>query len=133
MTARLSRIVGPGPGDPGEVDGRVGVDERQRDELGEAAGCVPGCGRRAAAGAPSQWRGWSTCPYIIVEELRMPSSCAVVTTSTQVAAGSLPLVRIQRTSSSRISAAVPGIESRPASLRRGRASRGSTGRCGWRR
>jgi hypothetical protein len=46
----------------------------------------------------------------------MPSSCAVVTTSIQVAAGSLPLVSTQRTSSSRISAAVPGIESRPASL-----------------
>lgn len=46
----------------------------------------------------------------------MPSSWAVVTTSTQVAVGSLPLVRTQRTSSSRISAAVPGMESRPASL-----------------
>lgn len=45
----------------------------------------------------------------------MPNSCAVVTTSTQVAAGSLPLVRTQRTSSSRISAAVPGMVSRPAS------------------
>ena len=49
----------------------------------------------------------------------MPSSCAVVTTSIQVAAGSLPLVSTQRTSSSRISAAVPGIVSSPASLRRG--------------
>ena len=33
---------------------------------------------------PSQWPGWSTWPYIIVELDRMPSSCAVVTTSTQV-------------------------------------------------
>ncbi len=47
----------------------------------------------------------------------MPSSCAVVTTSTQVAVGNLPLVSTQRTSSSRISAAVPGIVSRPASRR----------------
>ncbi len=46
----------------------------------------------------------------------MPSSCAVLTTSIHVAAGSLPLVRTQRTSSSRISAAVPGMESSPASL-----------------
>ena len=58
---------------------------------------------------PSQWRGWSTWPYIIVEEERMPSSWAVVMTSIQVAVGSLPLVRTQRTSSSRISAAVPGM------------------------
>ena len=47
----------------------------------------------------------------------VPNSCAVVTTSTQVAAGSLPLVSTQRTSSSRISAAVPGMVSRPASRR----------------
>ncbi len=46
----------------------------------------------------------------------MPSSWAVLMTSTQVAVGSLPLVRIQRTSSSRISAAVPGMVSSPAAL-----------------
>ena len=40
----------------------------------------------------------------------------MLTTSIQALVGSLPLVRIQRTSSSRISAAVPGIVSRPASL-----------------
>ena len=45
----------------------------------------------------------------------MPSSCAVATTSSHCAAGSLPLVSTQRTSSSRISAAVPGIEPSPAS------------------
>jgi hypothetical protein len=46
----------------------------------------------------------------------MPSSCAVFTTSTHCAAGSLPLVSTQRTSSSRISAAVPGIEPSPAAF-----------------
>ncbi|GAA3007479.1 hypothetical protein GCM10020229_19040 [Kitasatospora albolonga] len=40
----------------------------------------------------------------------------MLTTSTQVAAGSFPLVSTHRTSSSRISAAVPGMESSPASL-----------------
>ena len=45
----------------------------------------------------------------------MPSRCAVETISIQVRAGSLPLVSTQRTSSSRISAAVPGNEPRPAS------------------
>ena len=48
------------------------------------------------------------------------------TTSTQVAAGSLPLVSTQRTSSSRISAAVPGIVSRPASRREDSQSRTET-------
>jgi hypothetical protein len=42
--------------------------------------------------------------------------CAVVITSIQLAVGNFPLVRIQRTSSSRISAAVPGMLSSPASL-----------------
>ncbi len=66
---------------------------------------------------PSQWRGWSTCPYIIVDEgAGCRAQCAVVTTSIQVAVGSLPFVRTQRTSSSRISAAVPGMVSRPASF-----------------
>ena len=45
----------------------------------------------------------------------MPNECAVVMTSIHIAAGSLPLVSIQRTSSSRISAAVPGMVSSPAS------------------
>ncbi len=45
----------------------------------------------------------------------MPTRWAVVTTSIQVRVGSLPLVRTQRTSSSRISAAVPGSEPSPAS------------------
>jgi len=40
----------------------------------------------------------------------------VLTTSIQTEAGSLPLVSTQRTSSSRISAAVPGSEPTPASL-----------------
>src|ERR1043165_2054524 len=54
---------------------------------------------------PTQCAGVSTCPYIIVAVVGIPSSCAVVITSIQAAAGSLPLVSTQRTSSSRISAA----------------------------
>ena len=53
----------------------------------------------------------------------MPSSCAVVITSIQAAAGNLPLVSTQRTSSSRISAAVPGSEPSPASRARTSHSR----------
>ncbi len=45
----------------------------------------------------------------------MPTRWAVLMISTQVRVGSLPLVSTQRTSSSRISAAVPGIEPRPDS------------------
>ena len=40
-----------------------------------------------------------------------------MTTSIHIDVGSLPFVRIQRTSSSRISAAVPGMEPSPASRR----------------
>ena len=65
----------------------------------------------------------STCPYIIVAVVGMPSPCAVVITSIQAAAGSLPLVSTHRTSSSRISAAVPGSESTPACLARSSHSR----------
>ena len=59
----------------------------------------------------------STWPYIIVELDRSPTSWAVVTTSIHAEVGSLPLVSTQRTSSSRISAAVPGMEPSPASRR----------------
>src|SRR3984957_11823519 len=77
---------------------------------------VRSCTDRITRRCPTQCAGVSTCPYIIVEEVRRPSSCAVLMTSIQTEAGSLPLVSTQRTSSSRISAAVPGSESRPASL-----------------
>jgi hypothetical protein len=77
------------------------VHERQRHELGEAARVVlqPASSCRCA----TQWAGWSTWPYIIVLVVGMPSRCAVVTTSTHEAVGSLPFVSTQRTSSSRIS------------------------------
>ena len=64
----------------------------------------------------TQWPGWSTWPYIIVDVVGRPTRCAVLTTSIHCAVGSLPLVSTQRTSSSRISAAVPGSESTPASF-----------------
>ncbi|SIA34625.1 Uncharacterised protein [Mycobacteroides abscessus subsp. abscessus] len=50
----------------------------------------------------------------MVELERSPTSCAVLMTSIHSDAGSLPLVSTQRISSSRISAAVPGMVSRPA-------------------
>jgi len=71
-------------------------------------------------------------PNIIVDVVGMPRRCAVVITSIQALVGSLPLVSTQRTSSSRISAAVPGIESRPAS-RAAASSRRPTGSSGTRR
>ena len=114
-TARLSRMRRPRPGDAGEVDRCAGVHERQRHELGEAAGLVLDPLQHAQVRRPSG-AGRSTWPYIIVELDRIPSRCAVVTTSIHWLVGSLPLVRTQRTSSSRISAAVPGIVSSPASL-----------------
>ena len=68
---------------------------------------------RSTLRCPTQCLGVSTWPYIIVELDRRPTSCAVVTTSIHIDVGSLPLVSTQRTSSSRISAAVPGMVSEP--------------------
>ena len=62
----------------------------------------------------TQCGGASTCPYMIVEVLRMPRPCAVRMICSHVSAGSFPLVSTHRTSSSRISAAVPGVDPRPA-------------------
>ncbi len=114
VTARLSRMVGPGRAIPARYTGAlVCTNGSVTNSVKPPVRCWMSARVRRC---PSQWRGWSTWPYIIVEDDRMPSSWAVVTTSIQSAAGSLPLVRIQRTSSSRISAAVPGMVSSPASL-----------------
>ena len=95
-------------GDARQVDRRVGVHERQRHELGETAGLVLDPAPAAAGGRPSGAggrRGRTSSSSVD----RIPSRCAVVTTSIHCAVGSLPLVSTQRTSSSRISAAVPGM------------------------
>jgi hypothetical protein len=76
---------------------------------------VSSCSRREQLQVGDPVVGWSTWPYIIVLVVGMPSRWAVVTTSTQDAVGSLPLVSTHRTSSSRISAAVPGQAVDPAS------------------
>jgi hypothetical protein len=70
--------------------------------------------RASSRKCATQCRGVSTWPYIIVAVVGIPSPCAVVMTSTHEAAGSLPFVSTHRTSSSRISAAVPGSEPTPA-------------------
>ena len=54
-------------------------------------------------------------PYMMVEVVRMPSSCAVVMTSIHWAVVMRPLEMTSRTASSRISAEVPGSVSCPAS------------------
>ena len=124
-TTRFSRRVGPGRAMPGQVDRRVLVDERQRHELGEAPGGVldaapvRGSGRASAAGGR---RGRTSSS----SSTGCPSECAVVTTSIHAAAGSLPFVSTHRTSSSRISAAVPGMVSSPASRSSVRNSRTDT-------
>ena len=114
-TARFSRTVGPGPGDAGEVDRRVVVHERQQHELGEAAGLVLQRGQRAQVADPVR-RGVDVAVHHRRGRSGCRRVCAVLMISSQVAVGSLPLVSTQRTSSSRISAAVPGIESSPASF-----------------
>ena len=61
----------------------------------------------------TQWCGESMWPYIDVELDGSHTLCAVLITSIQLAVGNFPLVRVQRRSSSRISAAVPGMLSVP--------------------
>ena len=120
-------------GDAGEVDRRGGVHEGQRHELGEAGAAVlagRSCIRASTRRWATQWRGWSTWPYIIVEVVGQPTRWAVETTSIQVRVGSLPLVSTQRTSSSRISAAVPGSEPSPASRALMQEVLDGRGRCG---
>ena len=83
---------------------------------------VSSCSAASVRRCATQWAGVSTWPYIIVDVVGRPIRCAVPMISSQVAAGSLPLVSTQRTSSSRISAAVPGTLSSPASLAASRNS-----------
>lgn len=111
--ARLSRNVGPGRDAPARYSGDDWCTNGSSTNSVKppVRSWIP----RSTFRCPTQWCGWSTWPYIIVELDRSPTSCAVVTTSIHSAVGSLPLVSTQRTSSSRISAAVPGIVSRPAS------------------
>ena len=52
---------------------------------------------------------------MMVEVVGTPSECAVVMISTHAATSTFLWLRISRMLSSRISAAVPGIEPRPAS------------------
>ena len=74
----------------------------------------------------AQCLGWSTWPYMIVAVVRNPTRCAVSMTSSHWAVLILSGQITARTSSSRISAAVPGNVLRPASFRRTRYS--SSGR-----
>jgi hypothetical protein len=50
---------------------------------------------------------------MMVDDERSPTPWAVRTMSSHVSAGSFPFVSTHRTSSSRISAAVPGMEPKP--------------------
>jgi hypothetical protein len=61
------------------------------------------------------WTGVSTWPYITVDVVGTPSRWAVVMISIQVRTSTFLCERISRTSSSRISAAVPGMLPRPVS------------------
>ena len=63
----------------------------------------------------TQWAGVSTWPYIMVEVVRMPSRWAVVMISSHWLVEIRPREMRSRTSSSRISADVPGSVPSPAS------------------
>ncbi len=102
-----------GPGDALLKQKGVLVDEAERHKFGEAAGLL--WISRSSTSWLTQCVGVSTCPYISVEVLRMPHWCAVRITSFHCSVESLLRESTRRTSSSRISAAVPGSVSRPLS------------------
>ena len=114
-TARLSRWVGPGRAAPARYSGEFWCTNGNGTNSVKPP--VRSWMSRSTLRWPTQCRGLSTCPYIIVDDDRRPTSCAVVTISIHIDVGNLPLVSTQRTSSSRISAAVPGMVSSPASRR----------------
>ena len=95
-------------------DRRLVGHERQRHELGEAARLALQVAD--AEQVPGLVRGFSMCPNIIVAVERRPTPCAVRMTCSHCAVETLSGQRMRRTSSSRISAAVPGSEPRPGLL-----------------
>jgi hypothetical protein len=109
---------------PLRQSGALHVHERERHELGEP--CVSHCSPPDVqqGGAPS-------APACRVPEhdrrvVRRPVSCAARMTSSHCCVSSLSGHRTRRTSSSRISAAVPGNVASPASLSRA-GMQGSSG------
>ena len=110
-----SRKVGPWRAMPAQVHRRFHVHERQRHEFGEAAGLCLQVAQRQQMPRPGDrpldmavHDGGRSCAAPADARPRSTSShCAVLTLSGQM---------IARTSSSRISAAVPGSVPKPASF-----------------
>ena len=71
---------------------------------------------RSSARWRTQWAGVSTCPYMMVDVVRMPSACALVMTSSHWSTVIRPRAMRSRMAWSRISADVPGRVPRPASF-----------------
>ena len=110
-----SRSVGPLRAMPAQIHRRFHVHEGQRHEFGEAAGLRLQVAQHQQMPRPVT-AGASTWPYMMVEVVRRPSACAARTTSSHCAVLILSGQMTARTSSSRISAAVPGSVPRPASF-----------------
>ncbi len=76
---------------------------------------VRSCRSRRASRCRAQWPMRSTWPNMIVDVVESPISWAVAIVDSQAAVSTLSGQIMRRTSSSRISAAVPGSVARPAS------------------
>src|SRR5690606_19470324 len=83
---------------------------------------VRACRSRMRSRWRAQWMGRSTWPNMMVAVVLRPTPWAVSMTSSHSRVLTLSGQRMARTSSSSTSAAVPGREPRPASLRRRRKS-----------
>jgi hypothetical protein len=87
---------------------------------------VRSCRSRTTRMCTASSHGSSTCPNITVTVERRPTACEASMISTHLATGSLFGEIRSRTPSWRTSAAVPGVESNPASRRRPNTSRGGS-------
>ena len=87
---------------------------------------VRSCSSRTTRMCTASSHGSSMCPNITVEEERKPAACEASMISTQRATGSLLGEMRSRTPSCSTSAAVPGVEPRPASRRRANTSAGGS-------
>ncbi len=66
----------------------------------------------------ARWRAFSTWPYMIVAVIGRPAAAAASIAATHSPVSIFPGQMTSRTSSTRISAAVPGTESSPAAFSR---------------
>ncbi len=104
----------PRPGAAPEIDRCFLRDEGEAEQIGDAASAFLEIAQMQKMSR--QLFVHSTWPYMIVDVVRSPTACAVPSNVQPLVRSQLSGHRMARTSSSRISAAVPGTRASPASF-----------------